>query len=234
MRQDPPFDFEYVAATWLLERAESRGRAHLEQAARDPRPFRKGRHHRVPAVHADHADRPRSGRHPCLHRRTRRRHPQAARRHGRQQHLPRLKDDPNRNVIVETLTNFGARSIMAQRYLPAISPRRQAHPADRRRARALLPGAHSQGRRIARQPRRRRQGRGAPADGPRPRNRRGAGADFLGARPADRRPRRDRRQPDRDQRHQPHLFRRDRPADALRRRRDAGRCPGTGMRRAGS
>jgi glutathione synthase len=32
-----------------------------------------------------------------------------------------LKDDPNRNVIVETLTNFGARSIMAQRYLPAIA-----------------------------------------------------------------------------------------------------------------
>jgi glutathione synthase len=25
MRQDPPFDFEYVAATWLLERAESQG-----------------------------------------------------------------------------------------------------------------------------------------------------------------------------------------------------------------
>jgi glutathione synthase len=32
-----------------------------------------------------------------------------------------LKDDSNRNVIVETLTAFGARSIMAQRYLPAIS-----------------------------------------------------------------------------------------------------------------
>ena len=25
MRQDPPFDFEYVAATWLLERAEAQG-----------------------------------------------------------------------------------------------------------------------------------------------------------------------------------------------------------------
>ena len=25
MRQDPPFDFEYVAATWLLERAEAEG-----------------------------------------------------------------------------------------------------------------------------------------------------------------------------------------------------------------
>ncbi len=25
MRQDPPFDFEYIAATWLLERAEAEG-----------------------------------------------------------------------------------------------------------------------------------------------------------------------------------------------------------------
>jgi glutathione synthase len=29
--------------------------------------------------------------------------------------------DPNRNVIVETLTHEGARTIMAQRYLPAIA-----------------------------------------------------------------------------------------------------------------
>ena len=30
-------------------------------------------------------------------------------------------DDPNRNVIVETLTALGTRTIMAQRYLPEIS-----------------------------------------------------------------------------------------------------------------
>jgi glutathione synthase len=30
------------------------------------------------------------------------------------------RDEPNFNVIVETLTQFGARTIMAQRYLPAI------------------------------------------------------------------------------------------------------------------
>jgi glutathione synthase len=30
------------------------------------------------------------------------------------------QDDPNRNVIVETMVQGGARSIMAQRYLPAI------------------------------------------------------------------------------------------------------------------
>jgi glutathione synthase len=30
-------------------------------------------------------------------------------------------DDPNRNVIVETLTRHGARTIMAQRYIPEIA-----------------------------------------------------------------------------------------------------------------
>jgi glutathione synthase len=30
-------------------------------------------------------------------------------------------DDPNRNVIVETLTHDGARTIMAQRYIPEIA-----------------------------------------------------------------------------------------------------------------
>jgi hypothetical protein len=65
-------------------------------------------------------------------------------------------DDPNRNVIIETLTDDGARTIMAQRFIPAISRGRQAHPDHRRRSRALLPGAHPEGRRDARQPGRRR------------------------------------------------------------------------------
>jgi len=30
-------------------------------------------------------------------------------------------DDPNRNVIVETMTEFGTRTVMAQRYVPEIS-----------------------------------------------------------------------------------------------------------------
>jgi len=30
-------------------------------------------------------------------------------------------DDPNRNVIVETTSNFGTRSVMAQRYIPEIA-----------------------------------------------------------------------------------------------------------------
>jgi len=31
------------------------------------------------------------------------------------------RDDPNRNVIIETLADFGARTVMAQVYLPAIT-----------------------------------------------------------------------------------------------------------------
>ena len=31
------------------------------------------------------------------------------------------RNDPNRNVILETLTNEGLRTVMAQRYLPEIS-----------------------------------------------------------------------------------------------------------------
>ena len=46
MRQDPPFDFEYVTATWLLERAVQAG----ARVFNDPRAIRdhsETRHHRV-------------------------------------------------------------------------------------------------------------------------------------------------------------------------------------------
>ncbi|MDP1981269.1 MAG: glutathione synthase [Sulfuritalea sp.] len=121
MRQDPPFDFEYVAATWLLERAEAEGariwnqprsiRDHSEKVAiaefpqftpttliaRDP-----GDIHAFIDELGDVILKPLDGM-------------------GGSSIFRVLKDDPNRNVIVETLTDFGARSIMAQRYLPAIT-----------------------------------------------------------------------------------------------------------------
>ena len=121
MRQDPPFDFEYVAATWLLERAEAGGariwnkprsiRDHSEKVAITEFP------HYTPTtliardpvdIHAfidelgDVILKPLDGM-------------------GGSSIFRVLKADPNRNVIVETLTGFGVRSIMAQRYLPAIS-----------------------------------------------------------------------------------------------------------------
>jgi glutathione synthase len=121
MRQDPPFDFEYVAATWLLERAEAEGariwnrpraiRDHSEKVAitefpqfapttliaRDPADI-----HAFIDELGDVILKPLDGM-------------------GGSSIFRVGRDDANRNVIVETLTHFGARSIMAQRYLPAIS-----------------------------------------------------------------------------------------------------------------
>jgi len=121
MRQDPPFDFEYIAATWLLERAEAQGariwnkpraiRDHSEKVAitefpefapstliaRDPADI-----HAFIDELGDVILKPLDGM-------------------GGSGIFRVGRGDPNRNVIVETLTGFGARSIMAQRYLPAIS-----------------------------------------------------------------------------------------------------------------
>ncbi|MBL8478786.1 MAG: glutathione synthase [Sterolibacteriaceae bacterium] len=121
MRQDPPFDFEYVAATWLLERAEAEGariwnkprsiRDHSEKVAiaEFPRYVPTTLIARDPAdIHAfideleDVILKPLDGM-------------------GGSSIFRVTRTDSNRNVIVETLTGFGARSIMAQRYLPAIS-----------------------------------------------------------------------------------------------------------------
>ncbi|MCF8178772.1 MAG: glutathione synthase [Sulfuritalea sp.] len=121
MRQDPPFDFEYIAATWLLERAEAEGariwnkprsiRDHSEKVAitefpqftpttliaRDPVDI-----HAFIDELGDVILKPLDGM-------------------GGSSIFRVLREDSNRNVIVETLTAFGTRSIMAQRYLPAIS-----------------------------------------------------------------------------------------------------------------
>lgn len=120
MRKDPPFDLEYVASTWLLEAAERRGarvfnrpaalRDHNEKLAitefpqfvaptlvtREPE--------RIQAFIEEHGD--------------------AVLKHldgmGGASIFRVRTDDPNRNVIVETMAEFGARSVMAQRYIPAI------------------------------------------------------------------------------------------------------------------
>jgi glutathione synthase len=120
MRKDPPFDMEYLTSVWLLSQAEREGalvfngpaavRDHNEKlgilefprfiaptlASRDPA-----------AVHAfidEHRD------------------VILKRLDGMGgESIFRVKlDDPNRNVIVETMTQQGARSIMAQRYIPEI------------------------------------------------------------------------------------------------------------------
>ncbi|MBI4985400.1 MAG: glutathione synthase [Rhodocyclales bacterium] len=121
MRQDPPFDVEYITATWLLERAEAEGARVFNR----PRAIR------------DHSEKVAIAEFPQLTTTT-----LIARAAGDLQafidevgdcvlkpldgmggsSVFRVRhDDPNRNVIVETLTAEGARSIMAQRYLPAIA-----------------------------------------------------------------------------------------------------------------
>lgn len=120
MRQDPPFDFEYVTATWLLERAQAQGarvwnhprsiRDHSEKLAIAEFP-----QFTAPTLVARAADiiqsfidvqgdvvlKPLDGM-------------------GGSQIFRVRADDPNRNVIIETLSHEGARTIMAQRYLPEI------------------------------------------------------------------------------------------------------------------
>jgi glutathione synthase len=121
MRQDPPFDFEYVTATWLLERAQAQG----ARVFNSPRAVRDHSEKlaitefsqftatslvaRAPAdIHAFIDEigevilKPLDGM-------------------GGSQIFRVAAHDPNRNVIVETLTRDGTRSIMAQRYLPGIA-----------------------------------------------------------------------------------------------------------------
>ncbi len=120
MRKDPPFDMEYVYSTYLLEIAEKRGARifNRPQAIRDynekmaiarfaefTAPTLVTR--RVELLHGflgEHADiilKPLDGM-------------------GGSSIFRVRRDDPNINVIIETLTSNGGRTIMAQRYIPDI------------------------------------------------------------------------------------------------------------------
>ena len=122
MRQDPPFDFEYVTATWLLESAaDAEGarifnkprasiRDHSEKLA-----IAEFNQYTVPTLVArdmhllqhfideqrDVVVKPLDGM-------------------GGSQVFRLHRNDPNRNAILETLSHEGRRTIMAQRYLPEI------------------------------------------------------------------------------------------------------------------
>jgi len=120
MRKDPPFDLEYVTSTWLLSAAEREGarvfnspaaiRDHNEKIAitefpqfvaptlvtRDPRQIHAfiEEQHDVVVKRLDVMG---------------------------GENIFRVRDgDPNRNVIVEIMAQGGARSVMAQRYIPEI------------------------------------------------------------------------------------------------------------------
>jgi glutathione synthase len=120
MRKDPPFDMEYVASTWLLERAEAEG-ARVFNGARALRDhsekFAIAEFARLAPPTLVARDAARLGEFIDA------------------QHDVVLKpldgmggagvfrvreDDPNRNVIIETLSREGRRTIMAQRFIPEI------------------------------------------------------------------------------------------------------------------
>lgn len=121
MRKEPPVDFEYLTATWLLERAEAEGvrvfnrpralRDHSEKFA-----ISEFNRFTPPSLvtcdmailqafieaQRDVILKPLNGM-------------------GGDQIFRVHRNDPNRNVIVETITDHGRRTIMAQHYLPEIA-----------------------------------------------------------------------------------------------------------------
>jgi glutathione synthase len=120
MRKDPPFDLEYVTSTWLLELAESQGakvfnkpravRDHSEKLAIAQYPefitptLVTRDANRIRAFHAEHRDvilKPLDGM-------------------GGMGIFRVGPDGMNLGAIIETLGENGARTLMAQRYIPAI------------------------------------------------------------------------------------------------------------------
>jgi len=121
MRKDPPFDMEYLYATYLLEAAERTG-ARVFNRPRSIRDYNEKfaiaefREFVAPtlvtrdAAHLDafideHRDvivKPLDGM-------------------GGTSVFRVRESDPNRNVIIETVSHFGLRTVMAQRFIPEIS-----------------------------------------------------------------------------------------------------------------
>ncbi|OLQ78547.1 glutathione synthase [Photobacterium proteolyticum] len=121
MRKDPPFDTEYIYATYILERAESEGALIVNEprSLRDcneklftawfpdltPTTVVTRRADKIKAFHQEHGDvilKPLDGM-------------------GGSSVFRVMKNDPNVSVIIETLTNHGQNYCMAQTFVPDIS-----------------------------------------------------------------------------------------------------------------
>jgi glutathione synthase len=121
MRKDPPFDNEYIYTTYILEEAERRGTLVVNrcQGLRDcnekvfatrfpqccPPVLVSADMARLKAFHGEHRDviyKPLDGM-------------------GGTNIFRAKEDDPNVNVILESLTQHGRQTIMAQRFIPQIS-----------------------------------------------------------------------------------------------------------------
>jgi glutathione synthase len=120
MRKDPPFDMEYVHTTYLLEQAQARGTLVVNR----PSALRDANEKLFTAWFPE----------VCAATLVSRRHAEFVRfveAHGDTIFKPldgmggasifRVRNgDPNRNVIIETLTAKGSRYAMAQRFIPEI------------------------------------------------------------------------------------------------------------------
>jgi glutathione synthase len=121
MRKDPPFDNEYIYSTYILEAAEKLGTLIINrcQSLRDcnekvfatqfpqccPPVLVSADSERLKAFHTEHRDvifKPLDGM-------------------GGSSIFRVKADDPNLNVILETLTAYGKTTIMAQRFIPEIA-----------------------------------------------------------------------------------------------------------------
>ncbi|KLV05143.1 glutathione synthase [Photobacterium ganghwense] len=121
MRKDPPFDTEYIYATYILERAEEQGTlvVNKPQSLRDcneklftawfpeltPTTIVTRRADKIRAFQQEHGDvilKPLDGM-------------------GGSSIFRVMKNDPNVSVIIETLTNHGQNYCMAQTFVPDIS-----------------------------------------------------------------------------------------------------------------
>jgi glutathione synthase len=121
MRKDPPFDMEYIYSTYLLELAEAQG----------ARIFNR------PAAIRDFNEKLSTAKFPEFTPPTLVTRQEALIREFIEKHSDIIlkpldamggssvfrirRNDPNLNVIVETMTQLGARTVMAQRYIPEIS-----------------------------------------------------------------------------------------------------------------
>ena len=121
MRKDPPFDMEYVASTWLLEQATREG----ARVFNDPRAVRN--HNEKLAI----LEFPQFTAPTIVTRRAQDlrdfviEHREAVFKlldgMGGMSVFRARADDPNLSVIIETMNRFGERTVMAQRFIPAIT-----------------------------------------------------------------------------------------------------------------
>lgn len=120
MRKDPPFDSEFVASTWLLSQAEIEG----AKVFNSPSAIRDHNEKFTIAQFSKHVVPTVVSRDPQILRNFLAQYPDAIAKPldgmGGTSIFRIQKGDPNVGVILETLTQYGSKTAMVQRYIPEI------------------------------------------------------------------------------------------------------------------